>query len=187
MAAIVSARRKIKKPLQNLAMWRDSSESFIPLEILLYWKPGKPGGYRDADLVLLPQHPRTNVPFSLFTVEERGDKVRAEFLKRHRLKKSPWWEEVLAIPRLLVAMELHKAFSVMRMHLERMEVPVAPRFKVYDADPDGMEEVRADMGLDDAVKDGLKAWLRTGAQLVAFSELCYASPERQRWLQQLAK
>lgn len=182
VAAVVSARSRIKKPLANLAFWRDSSETFLPQELLVYWAPGKPAGYRAANLVLTPDQPKSNIPFSLFQVEERGDKVQAEFLKAHKLKGARWWEDALALPRLLVAIELHKAFSGIRARLEEKKIAVASRFNVYDADPDGMEPVRVEMGLDDAVRDRLKAMMKTRTQLTAFAELCYSSRERQEWL-----
>jgi hypothetical protein len=187
VAAIAKATKGSKKPIQSVVMWRDSSETFIPYTALISFTPGKPQGYARSDLQVTFIPPRTEVPSSLFSIEEKPDPVRDAFIKANALdKKADWWSQALSVPRILVPIEIDRALAGLKDGLEAKGVKVAPKFAVYDGDPDKTEPIREPGKLEKAISADLKKKLKTPAQKLAFAELCYDSSERQDWLLKLA-
>lgn len=179
--------KHLKKPIQSVVMWHDSAETFIPQQILLSFKAGTPRGYDQTDLALVLVGLNTDVPGSVFTVEDCGDPVRDEFIRTYKLdKKEDWWGEHLAVPRLLVVREIDLVLHDLQATLEDFGVPVASRFAVYNGDPDKIEPIRVKSEPTDAIEDDLRKKLKTAAQRKAFAQLCYDDKKRQAWLLKLA-
>src|SRR5439155_9580803 len=99
--------KHLRKPVQSVVMWHDSSETFIPQELLIAFKAGPPRRYDQYDLALNLHTPETLVPMSQHGIEEDGDPVLEEFIRTSKLdKKMEWWGEVLAVPRMLIFIEI---------------------------------------------------------------------------------
>jgi hypothetical protein len=179
--------KHLRKPVHSVVMWHDDAATFIPQELLVAFKAGPPRRYDQYDLALNLHTPETAVPMSQFSVEEDGDPVLEELLRANKLdKKIEWWGEVLSVPRLLVAVEIDRALAGLQDTVGGMGVPLAPKFAVYNGDPDKTELLRKEGSLDDAIRDDLRAKLKTSAQKKAFAEICYEDKKRQAWLLKLA-
>ncbi|HEY8211701.1 MAG TPA: hypothetical protein VIG99_29665 [Myxococcaceae bacterium] len=187
VAAIAKGTKGAKKPIQSVVMWRDSSETFIPFTALISFTAGKPQGYGAADLRVTVLAPKTSTPTSLYEVEGKGDRVRDEFIKANKLKKTDdWWARVLSVPRLLVGIEMDRALMGLKAGLEEAGVKLAPKFAAYNGDPDKTEPIKESDKLAKAAASDLKKKLKTAEQKQAFAELCYQGKERQAWLLELA-
>jgi hypothetical protein len=185
--AIRTATKYAKKPIQSVVLWHDTSETFIPHQALVSFKPGAPRGPMKTELTLSIPKPRSSVPQSLIYFEDEGDPVRDEFIRIHKLsKQAEWWGEVLSVPRLLVVMEIDRVMVGLKERLQQFGIKLAPKFAVYNGDPDKIEPLEREGSMDDAIRDDLRAKLKTPAQKRAFVEICYKDPERQRWLLALA-
>lgn len=185
--AIKKGTKGSKKPIRSVVMWHDTCESYIPFTALIYFSAGKPQGYGQSDLRLAVIPPKVLIPVSVYDLERNGDRVRDDFIKTNKLKKAnDWWEDVLSVPRLLVSIEIDLAMTNLKDELERAGVKLAPKFAVYNADPDKTEPLQKEGMMDNAVARDLKKKFKTAAQKKAFAELCYQSKERQAWLIRLA-
>lgn len=188
VAAILEARMRITKPVQSVVLWRDSSETFVAQTALVNMYPGAPMGYARADLALDLLVPTSGVPTSLHSVERYGDPIRAAFLRRHRVgRTSDWWSEVICVPRILVHIEVGRAFGALAPELIDAGVRIGARFAVYDGDPDETFPIRTKATLDAAVRRDLRVKFKSVAALRSFAELCYDDPARQRWLTKLGQ
>jgi hypothetical protein len=186
-ATIEVPAKHLRKPIQSVVMWHDSAETFIPQQVLLSFKAGQPKGYAQMDLALVLFGPETNVPYSQFAFEANGDPVRSEFIRTYKLdNREDWWGEILAVPRLLVVLEIDLALHGLKTTLEESGAPVAPKLAVYNGNPDTIEPIETESAPPDAIRDDLQRKLKTPVQRKAFAELCYDSKKRQDWLLKLA-
>jgi hypothetical protein len=185
--AIFKGTKGSRKPVQSVVMWRDTSETYIPFTALIYFTAGKPQGYGQSDLRLPVIPSKIFIPISIYDLERKADRVREEFIKVNKLKKTDdWWTQVLSVPRLLISIEIDRALLQLKDELMKAGVKLAPKFTVYSGDPDRTEPLRKGGAMEDAVMRDLKKKLNTAAQKKAFAELCYKSKERQAWLLKLA-
>lgn len=181
-AGVAGARRKIHKPLRAMTIWRDASESFLPRSVLLYWKKaGRWLGYDEAEVLLDAPVIDTKVPFSVFDVEDGGDRVLPAFLRRNGLPRHDGWGETLAVPRILLHLELTRAYLTLPQRLAEAGVPLAKDFQVWDHSPDGVDVLKAS-SFDEEIRRDLRKRLKTETQLREFAALCYAAEDRQAWL-----
>lgn len=184
---IAKGAKGSKKPIQSVVFWRDSSETYIPFTALIYFTAGKPQGYGQSDLRLTVIPPKISIPISVYDLERKADRVREEFIKVNKLKKTDdWWTQVLSVPRLLVSIEIDRALVRLKDGLEQVGVKLAPKFTVYTADPDKTEPLSKEGAMNTVVMRELKRKFKTAGQKQAFAKLCYQSEERQTWLLKLA-
>jgi hypothetical protein len=181
--AIVKGKKKIKKPISSIVLWYDSAESFIPQQLLINFRSGKPFGYFYADLKLDLDIPRTRVPYSVYSVEGKGDPVKDAFIQEYKIKsKSEWWAERLATPRILVRIEINLGLAPLLSVLKGRNIPVSRTCAIYNGDPDGVEIIQKKQNFDRAIQRDLKRKLKTATQRKAFAELCYSDLRKQEWL-----
>lgn len=181
-AGVAAARRKLRKPLRVMTIYRDAAESFLPRQVLLYWtKSGRWISYREADVVLDAPVIETRVPFSVYDVEDGGDRVLPAFLRRNGLRRHDGWGEALAVPRLLLQLELSRAYLTLPGLLAEAGVALAKDFQLWNHSPAGLNVLR-DAPFDAEIRAELRKLVKTDAQLREFARLCYAGPDRQEWL-----